>query len=53
MGNNKTKGTIKGKISTSTKKAIRPKLGKGTGGIFTAKIVAHVQKEKKKDDKKQ
>lgn len=43
---------IKGKVSVkvTTKKSsepIKPKMGKGTGGIMTARILADVQKKKK------
>ena len=50
---NKVKGKITGKVSTTKGKPIKPKLGRGTGGLFTAKIVAHAQKEDKKSNKKQ
>ena len=50
---NKVKGKITGKVSTTKGKPIKPKLGRGTGGLFTAKIVVHAQKEDKKSNKKQ
>lgn len=39
------KGKIKVKVEAN-KKAVKPKLGKGTGGLFTAKILAHVKAKK-------
>lgn len=43
---------IKGKVSVkvTTKKSsepIKPKMGKGTGGMLTARLLAHVKKDKK------
>lgn len=39
-----SKGKVRAKVEA--KKAIKPKLGKGTGGLFTAKILAHVKAKK-------
>lgn len=36
---------IKVKVS-SKKKSVKPKMGKGTGGVLTARILAKVQKDK-------
>lgn len=48
----KVKATVKAKTSTtSTKsKAIKPKLGRGTGGLFTAKILANAKAKEKKGE---
>lgn len=43
MGNNK-KVTVRVKTEAKKGKAIKPKMGKGTGGIFTARIIADVNK---------
>lgn len=32
---------------TKEKKAIKPKYGKGSGGLFTARILAHTKKKDK------
>lgn len=42
MANNK--GKIKVKVEA--KKAVKPKMGRGTGGILTARIIADVNKNK-------
>lgn len=39
------KGKIKVKVEAN-KKAIKPKMGKGTGGAITAKLIATVKKKK-------
>lgn len=44
MGNNSSKAKVKVKAK---KKAIKPKMGKGTGGLFTARIIADVKSRKK------
>lgn len=44
MGNKTTKIKVSAK---SKSKAIKPKMGKGTGGILTARIIADVNKNKK------
>ena len=46
MANAKAK--IKVKVTPKKGKAIRPKMGKGTGGILTARIIADVRKKKNK-----
>ena len=45
--NGKIKSTIT--ISNGNKKVVKPKLGKGTGGVFTARIINDV-KEKEKNN---
>lgn len=45
MANSKTKVKVKVEPKKG-KKPIKPKLGKGTGGIFTARIIADVNKKK-------
>ena len=42
-----TKGKVKVKV-TPRRKPIKPTLGKGTGGIFTARILAEAKKKKNK-----
>lgn len=42
MANNK--GKIKVKVEA--KKAVKPKMGRGTGGAITAKLIATVNKSK-------
>lgn len=42
MANSKAKV----KVKVEAKKAIKPKMGKGTGGIFTARIIADVNKKR-------
>ena len=37
------KGNVKVKVKS--KKAIKPKMGKGTGGAITAKLIATVKKD--------
>lgn len=46
----KVKATVKAKATPTTKKskAIKPKLGRGTGGLFTAKILANAKAKEKK-----
>lgn len=39
------KGNVKVKVKSN--KAIKPKMGKGTGGIITATVIAKVEKDKK------
>ena len=51
MAEKKVKTKVKAKVSPAKGKAIKPKLGKGTGGLFTAKIVAHIQEKKKSENK--
>lgn len=51
MAKKKVKGEVKAKVSTAKSKAIKPSLGRGTGGLFTAKIVAHMKEKKKNEDK--
>lgn len=34
------------KVKVSSKKPVKPKMGKGTGGVLTARILAKVQKDK-------
>lgn len=42
-----TKAKIKVKV-TPSRKPIKPSLGKGTGGVFTARILAEAKKKKNK-----
>lgn len=42
MGKNRVKVKVKAK-----KKAIKPKMGKGTGGAITARLIAKVNKDRK------
>lgn len=51
MAEKKVKGKMKAKVTTSKARAVKPKLGRGTGGLFTAKIVAHMKEKKKNEDK--
>lgn len=46
--------TVKTKVTPTTKKskAVKPKLGRGTGGLFTAKIIADVKSKEQKTEKK-
>lgn len=44
MGKKTTKIQVKAKPK---KQAIKPKMGKGTGGVLTARIIADVNKNKK------
>ena len=44
MGKKTAKIQVKAKPKS---KAIKPKMGKGTGGILTARIIADVNKNKK------
>lgn len=50
----KVKATVKTNVTPKAKsKAIKPKMGRGTGGLFTSKILADVKaKEKKKSEGK-
>lgn len=41
-----SKGKVSAKISVK-KGAIKPKMGKGTGGAITSKLIATVNKDKK------
>lgn len=54
MAGKKVKTTVKAKVTPTTKKskAIKPKLGRGTGGVFTAKIIADVKSKQKKEETK-
>lgn len=51
MADKKVKGKVTAKVSAAKGRAIKPKLGRGTGGLFTAKIVAHIQEKKKSENK--
>lgn len=42
MANSKIKVKVEAK-----KKAVKPKMGKGTGGIITATLIAKVEKDRK------
>lgn len=44
MSNSKAK--VKIKVNTNSKKAIKPKMGNGTGGAITAKLIATVKNKK-------
>ena len=48
MAGKKVKTTVKAKVTPTTKKskAIKPKLGRGTGGFLTTSIKANVSKKK-------
>lgn len=46
MGNNK-KVTVKVKTEAKRGKAIKPTLGRGSGGLLSARIAATVKNEKK------
>lgn len=36
----------KGKIKVKAKKAVKPKMGRGTGGFITTTVIAKVNKDK-------
>lgn len=35
------------KVKVSSKKPVKPKMGKGTGGIITTTLIAKVEKDRK------
>lgn len=45
MGNNKGKVQVKAKVKAKKKKAVKPTLGKGSGGFLSARIVATVKQK--------
>lgn len=50
--NNKIRVPVKTKITPSAKsdkKPIKPKMGMGTGGFLTAKLITTVKRERKKE----
>ena len=53
MSGKKVKTTVKAKVTPTTKKskAVKPKMGRGTGGIMTTsvKLMVNDVKEKKKN----
>ena len=40
---------VKCTLTKENKKAIKPKYGKGSGGLFTARILAHTKKKDKEN----
>lgn len=53
MAGKKVKTTVKAKVTPTTKKskAIKPKIGRGTGGFLTTSIKAVVSKKKSTETK--
>ena len=53
MAGKKVKTTVKAKATPTAKKskAIKPKMGQGTGGFLTEKLIATVKKEENKKRK--
>lgn len=48
----KVKATVKTNVTPKAKfKAIKPKMGQGTGGFLTEKLIATVKKEENKKGK--
>lgn len=51
MTDKKVKGKVKATVaSTKSRKAIKPTLGRGTGGFLTTSIKSVVRKKKKKSN---
>lgn len=48
MGN---KVKVKVKVNAKKSKPIKPKMGRGTGGLFTARIIADVRNRNKENGK--
>lgn len=51
MAEKKVKGKVKAKVSAAKGKAIKPKLGRGTGGFITTSLKMKVEEDKKKRKK--
>lgn len=49
MAGKKVKTTVKAKVTPTTKKsnAIKPKMGRGTGGVIMTSVKLKVEKDKK------
>lgn len=50
MAEKKVKGKVKAKVSAAKGKAIKPKLGRGTGGFIMTSVKLKVEKDKKQKE---
>ena len=52
MAGNKVKTTVKAKVTPTTKKskAIKPKMGRGTGGVIMTSVKLKVEKDNKQKE---